>query len=199
MAWFYKSVTFLPEFRNNKVLATKCIQVLHGFNYAHSTRNIGVSFPLWCNETVGHAVSFVCTDKWELECLLTQSYFTNMRALGYFDISPLHIVPPDCTYAAFERKYAIDKTMPRIKDKRLRRLEMRASARGEQFDPSRYAKSETHIIEHYHSLKEKSSKDGSPFRLNIVKNCSPCRTSTGYFSSYGLANSENNYQIVPLV
>ncbi|MBV7297712.1 type I-F CRISPR-associated endoribonuclease Cas6/Csy4 [Enterovibrio paralichthyis] len=199
MKWFLKSIAFLPELRNNEALATKCIQVLHGFNYAHDTRKIGVSFPLWCNESVGRAITFVCTDKWELECLLKQSYFVKMQELGYFDVSTLQIAPKDCSYVAFERKHTIDKTMPGQKNKRLRRLEKRALARGEQFEPSRYAKSEAHIIEHYHSLKEQSSQNGSPFRLNIVKNCSPSRTPTGHFSSYGLANSEDNYQVVPLV
>ncbi|MEZ9640275.1 type I-F CRISPR-associated endoribonuclease Cas6/Csy4 [Vibrio cyclitrophicus] len=56
MKWYYKTVTFLPARCNNESLAAKCLRILHGFNYEYETRNIGVSFPLWSDDTIGNKI-----------------------------------------------------------------------------------------------------------------------------------------------
>lgn len=198
MDWYYRTITFLPGYRNNEAIAAKCIKALHRFNYKYQTRSIGVSFPLWAEETVGHKITFVSTNKMELDFLLSQRYFTQMTKLGYFSISTAQTVPDDCSYALFRRKQAIDKATSAGQAREIKRLERRAFERGEIFDPAYYSKSTTHAFHNYHSLEEDSS-GGNRFRLNIQMEFSERTKDTGAFSSYGLGNSENSLQLVPLI
>ena len=199
MTWYYQTVTFLPERRNNEALVARCIKILHGFNYRHKSRSIGVSFPHWCNETVGGKLSFVSTDVRELETLLSQHYFLAMQELEYFDISPCNTVPKSCCYASFRRNQAIDQSTPAGLNRKLKRLEKRANARGEIFDASRYSFNNNVTVGHYHSIQEHSDSSNSCFRLNIQKTMEGELRGDGIFSSYGLANSKNFPQTVPSI
>lgn len=198
MDWYYRTITFLPKYRNNEAIAAKCIKELHRFNYKYQTRSIGVSFPLWVQETVGRKITFVSTNKMELDFLLSRRYFTQMTKLGYFSISTAQTVPDDCSYALFRRKHAIDKATSAGQAREIKRLERRALERGEIFDPAYYSKSTTHAFHSYHSLEEDSS-GGNRFRLNIQMEFLESTKETGAFSSYGLGNSENSLQLVPLI
>lgn len=199
MNWYYKTVTFLPERCNNESLAAKCLQVLHGFNYEYETRNIGVSFPLWSDESIGNKVSFISTNRIELDLLLKQHYFTQMKHLHYFDISKTTIVPDTCKYVSFKRCQSIDKTSLARQATKMKRLEKRAIARGESFDYYSLKPKENFVIAHYHSLEEHSQSNKMGFRLNI--RIYPETTLKGdfVFSSYGLANTESSFQPVPLI
>ncbi|CAH0531724.1 hypothetical protein CTH30272_03972 [Allocatenococcus thiocycli] len=198
MDWYYRTITFLPEYRNNEVIAAKCLKELHRFNYKYQTRSIGVSFPLWAEETVGHKITFISTNKMELDFVLSRRYFTQMTKLGYFSISTAQIVPDNCSYALFRRKQSIDKATSAGQAREIKRLERRALERGEIFDPAYYSKSTTHAFHSYHSLKEDSS-GGNGFRLNIQMEQLEDTLSTGRFSSYGLGNTDNSLQVVPLI
>lgn len=199
MNWYYITITFLPEHRNNEAIAAKCIRILHGFSYRHETRGIGVSFPLWDQTTVGSKLTFVSTNQDELNTLVTQKYFKDMVELGYFNISELNVVPADCTYALFKRKQSIDKSTTGGQIRKLRRLEKRAKARGEAFDVStKINQHETNTVHHYHSLEEVSST-GNEFRLNIQMEPIESLVGEGSFSSYGLGNGGNSVQSVPLI
>ncbi|GHW11499.1 type I-F CRISPR-associated endoribonuclease Cas6/Csy4 [Vibrio cholerae] len=199
MKWYYKTITFLPELCNNESLAAKCLRVLHGFNYQYETRNIGVSFPLWCEATVGKKISFVSKNKIELDLLLKQHYFVQMEQLQYFHISNTGLVPEDCTYVSFRRCQSIDKVTAAGQARKIRRLEKRAISRGESFDPSSFAQKEHTAIAHYHSLGESSKQTNHNFRLNIRMLSEQHREGNSIFSSYGLSNSENSFQPVPLI
>ncbi len=198
MDWYYKTITFLPEYRNNEAIAAKCLKELHSFNYEYKTRSIGISFPLWNQDTVGQKITFVSTNKMELDFLLSRTYFTQMTKLGYFSISTAQIVPDDCSYVLFKRRQSIDKATPAGHARELKRLERRALERGEIFDPANYSKNTTHEFHNYHSLKEDSSS-GNGFRLNIQMEQSEDTINTGKFSSYGLGNTDNSSQVVPLI
>lgn len=198
MELYYRTITFLPEYRNNEAIAAKCLKELHSFNYEYKTRSIGVSFPLWNQETVGQKITFVSTNKMELDFLLSRRYFTQMIKLGYFSISFVQIVPDDCSYALFRRKQSIDKATPAGQARELKRLERRALERGEVFDPASYSKNTIHAFQSYHSLEEDSSS-GNRFRLNIQMENLEDTISTGRFSSYGLGNTDNSLQVVPLI
>ncbi|MEX3070461.1 type I-F CRISPR-associated endoribonuclease Cas6/Csy4 [Vibrio alginolyticus] len=199
MKWYYRTITFLPERCNNESLAAKCLRILHGFNYQYETRNIGVSFPLWCDDTVGNKVSFVSTNKIELDLLLKQHYFIQMEQLQYFHISNTDLVPKDCTYVSFRRCQSIDKVTAAGHARKIRRLEKRAQSRGEQFDPSSFAQEEHALLAHYHSLEESSQQTNRNFRLNIRMYSERHLEGASVFSSYGLSNSENSFQAVPLI
>ena len=199
MKWYYRTITFLPERCNNESLAAKCLRILHGFNYQYETRNIGISFPLWCDETVGKKISFVSTNKIELDLLLKQHYFVQMEKLQYFHISNTGLVPENCKYVSFKRCQSIDKTTPAGQTRKIRRLEQRAQSRGELFDPSSFAQKEHAVLAHYHSLEESSKQTNRNFRLNIRMISEQKQTGASVFSSYGLSNSENSIQPVPLI
>ncbi len=198
MDWYYRTITFLPEYQNNEAMAAKCIKELHRFNYKYQTRSIGVSFPLWSQETVGRKITFVSTNKMELDFLLSRRYFAQMTKLGYFSITTAQTVPDDCSYALFKRAQSIDKGTPAGRARKLKRLERRALERGEIFDPVAYARTTTYAFQNYHSLEEESS-DGKKFRLNIQMEIGEEMIDTGTFSSYGLGNTDNSSQVVPLI
>ncbi|AYV24659.1 type I-F CRISPR-associated endoribonuclease Cas6/Csy4 [Vibrio mediterranei] len=199
MNWYYRTVTFLPERCNNESLAARCLCVLHGFNYRYETRNTGVSFPLWCNETVGKKVSFVSTNKMELDLLLKQEYFVQMKKLQYFSISKTILVPEGCRYVSFKRCQSIDKVTTAGHERKIRRLEKRAKSRGEPFDPSSFTPKEHTVLSHYYSLEEFSSKTNNNFRLNVRMFSEQHNEGDSVFSSYGLSNSEHSLQPVPLI
>ncbi|EHR4992585.1 type I-F CRISPR-associated endoribonuclease Cas6/Csy4 [Vibrio parahaemolyticus] len=199
MSWFYKTVTFLPERCDNEVLAAKCLSILHGFNYKYDTRSIGVSFPDWCDDTVGKKLTFISTSKAELDLLLKHHYFIQMRRLDYFDISATTKIPDDCEYAAFTRNQSIDKASAAGQARKLRRLEKRAIARGEAFNPALIKQKELIVLPHYHSLEVSSQSKNSIFRLNIQMKATHSFEGSSIFSSYGLSNTENSYQAVPLI
>lgn len=195
MEWFYRAITFLPERCNNEVLVGKCLRVLHGFNYEYKTNSIGVSFPLWCEETIGSQLTFVSQERMQLDFLLRQKYFDDMARIGYFLISKTKVVPSDCGFVAYERNCGIDRSTVAGQAKQLRRLQARAEARGEFFDLKQYhLKCELRVEQQYHSIGDVSQKS---FRLNLIRVTELNRVSTGCFSSYGLANSEDHYQAVP--
>lgn len=199
MKWYYKTVTFLPARCNNESLAAKCLRILHGFNYEYETRNIGVSFPLWSDYTIGNKISFVSTNKIELDLLLKQHYFTQMKELHYFDISNTKVVPDGCEYVSFKRCQSIDKATPVGQARKAKRLKKRAEERGEEFDLSSFKQHEVVALHHYHSLEEDSKSRGGSFRLNIRMFKETCLDGDALFSSYGLANTENTFQPVPII
>jgi len=199
MSWFYKTVTFLPERCDNEVLAAKCLSILHGFNYKYDTRSIGVSFPDWCDETVGKRLTFISTSKVELDLLLKHQYFNQMRQLSYFDISATATIADDCEYVLFVRNQSIDKSTAAGQARKLRRLEKRAIARGEAFNSALIKQKELIVFPHYHSLEVGSQSKNRIFRLNIQMKVTHSFEGSSMFSSYGLSNTENSYQAVPLI
>ncbi|PNH79168.1 type I-F CRISPR-associated endoribonuclease Cas6/Csy4 [Vibrio diazotrophicus] len=198
MNWYYRTITFLPEYRNNEALAAKCIKELHSFNYKYSTRSIGISFPLWTQETIGRKLTFVSTNKMELDFLISRTYFNQMVKLSYFSISNSRAVPEDCSYALFSRKQSIDKSTSSGLARKLKRLGRRALERGETFNPALYSKNVQIEFQHYHSLEEESSS-GDKFSLRIQMNLSVDNKGKAIFSSYGLGNSEGGLRLVPLI
>ncbi|MFA0338886.1 type I-F CRISPR-associated endoribonuclease Cas6/Csy4 [Vibrio breoganii] len=199
MKWYYKTVTFLPARCNNESLAAKCLRILHGFNYEYETRNIGVSFPLWSDDTIGNKISFVSTNKIELDLLLKQQYFNQMKELRYFDISKTMFVPDHCEYVSFKRCQSIDKTTPAGQARKLKRLKKRAEARGKELDLPSLKQQDIVTLHHYHSLEEESKSRDDSFRLNIRMFKEPSLDGDALFSSYGLANAENTFQAVPFI
>ncbi|MFA0256016.1 type I-F CRISPR-associated endoribonuclease Cas6/Csy4 [Vibrio breoganii] len=199
MNWYFKTVTFLPAQCNNESLAAKCLRVLHGFNYEYETRNVGVSFPLWCDDTVGSKLSFVSKNRVELDLLLKQQYFIQMQELGYFNISKTTLVPEGCKYVSFKRCQSIDKLTPAGQARIARRSIKRAKERGEALDVNSLIQKEHVVMKHYHSLEEYSKSKKSNFRLNIRMSYEQDAKGDFIFSSYGLANTEGSFQSVPLV
>lgn len=199
MQWYYRTVTFLPKQCDNELLAAKCINVLHGFNYKHHSRSVGVSFPLWNDQTVGNKVSFVSTKPTELDLLLNQAYFRQMATLGYFQLSTQSSVPDSQSYASFKRDQSIAKTTASGHSARLRRLEKRANLRNEPFNARNFQQIDTIMVPHHHSLELHSKGNGHSFTLNICMSVEFDLNEAAIFSSYGLANADKSFQQVPWV
>ncbi|QUM76168.1 type I-F CRISPR-associated endoribonuclease Cas6/Csy4 [Moritella sp. 24] len=198
MNWYYINIGFLPKHCNNEVLAAKCIRELHRFNYKYDTRNIGISFPQWNQETVGGTITFVSTNRIELEFIISRQYFKEMNELKNFQISQVNEVPPNCSFALFKRNQSIDKSTAAGQTRTSMRLEKRALARGEIYNPRKLQKDVT-VTKHYHSLAETSSTKQRNFRLNIQMSASSTMQGCGVFSSYGLSNGDKRFQSVPLI
>ena len=199
MNWYYISIHFISTHCNNEVLAAKCIKILHGFSHRNNIRSIGISFPDWCEETVGNKISFVSTDKIILESLIKQKYFIEMHKLGFFTISETFVAPTDCDFVSFKRCQKIDKSSAAGFNRKIQRLAKRAQARGEEFDFTKYNKHKQYDFKSYHSLEENSKSKERDFRLNIQKTNEVNLNDIPLFSSYGLANTENSIQSVPFV
>ncbi|WP_413478997.1 type I-F CRISPR-associated endoribonuclease Cas6/Csy4 [Vibrio hibernica] len=199
MQWYYRTVTFLPKLCDNELLAAKCINVLHGFSYKYYSRSVGVSFPLWDDQTVGNKISFVSTKSVELDFLLSQAYFHQMVMLGYFHISILSSVPENHSYVSFKREQSIAKTTTSGHSARLRRLEKRANLRNETFNARNFQQRDTVMVPHHHSLELHSKGNGNFFTVNICMSVESDLNEAAIFSSYGLANSDKSFQQVPWV
>ncbi|MHA2940397.1 type I-F CRISPR-associated endoribonuclease Cas6/Csy4 [Vibrio sp. RC27] len=199
MAWYYRSVTFLPEHRNNEVLVGKCLKKLHSFCKKYKTNAIGVSFPCWTEETIGNRITFVSQDPMKLDFLLSQTYFREMELLGYFVITSCTNVPTDCTYVLFRRNQMIDETTQLGQERKARRREARAIKRGEDTSIPKNIQQTIFIVEHYHSVPMSSKSKKSKFRLNIQRELEPPSIEKSRFTSYGLSNKVDCLQSVPLI
>lgn len=197
MQRFFKTVQFLPEDKNNEVLVGNCIHVLHGVCKRHNINNIGISFPDWCNETVGERITFVSTDQQNLEYLLNQEYFFRMLQLKYFSISDTKLVTSAPTQeAVFIRNQAIDNSSPSAVRRDIKRAKKRALERGIQYiEP--YASSQK-TFEHYHRIPVASQSTKTDFKINIQQ-LKVNQKVEGHFGNYGLSNKSDKQCSVPII
>jgi CRISPR-associated endonuclease Csy4 len=194
---FFKTVTFLPKDRNNEVITGNCIHILHGVCKRHQINDIGISFPKWCNETVGNEITFISTNSKNLEFLLNQQYFFQMVRLNYFNISTIEPVPTHVeNNAIFIRNQTIDNSFPGALQRNRKRAEKRALARGESYSAPYFPIK--HELAHYHTIAVSSGSKQTNFRLNIqmINLDAPIE---GEFTSYGLSNKSDKRCSVPLI
>jgi CRISPR-associated endonuclease Csy4 len=197
MELYYRKITFLPKIKNNEALVGHCLKVLHGICTKYTINTIGVSFPEWEKETIGDKISFISPNPLELDFLLQQTYFAEMTALGYFNISESTTVPEECNLAVFRRNQKIDQATPNGLRIRAERLAKRAMNRGDsliQHTPKDL------VFEHYHSIPVTSTRNGKSFRLNLqYQQLDTVTYGQWAFSSYGLANQELKSCPVPVI
>ncbi|HBK3325401.1 TPA: type I-F CRISPR-associated endoribonuclease Cas6/Csy4 [Vibrio parahaemolyticus] len=199
MTWYYKSVSFLPQHRNNEVLVGKCLKKLHGFCKKYKSTDIGVSFPDWAEDTIGNRITFVSQDPMKLDFLLQQHYFQEMKTLGYFSITECMEVPKDCAYASFRRNQEVDESTAKGQARKARRRKARAFERGEDISIREELEKTTFIFEHYHSIRIFSKSKGREFPLNIQRELEIPDVENSKFTSYGLSNKKDCQQSVPLI
>lgn len=197
MQRFYKTVTFLPEEKNNEVLTGNCINILHGVCRKHNINDIGISFPDWCHDTVGERITLVSTNQKNLDYLLNQEYFFRMQQLCFFSISDTKIVIPDSIQEAiFIRNQTIDNSYPGAVNRDIKRAKKRASQRGEEYIVPYATNQKT--FDHYHRIKFTSQSKKTDFSLNIQK-LKVSQKIEGHFGSYGLSNKTDKQCSVPLI
>jgi len=197
MILYYRTVTFLPKIKNNEALVGHCLKVLHGVCTKYTINTIGVSFPEWGEETIGDKISFISPNQLELDFLLQQTYFSEMTALGYLNISQSKSVPEQCNLAVFRRNQKIDQATPNGQRIKAERLAKRAINRGDS--PIRFAPKDL-VLGHYHSIPITSTRSGKSFRLNLqYQPLDTVPDGQWTFSSYGLANQELESGPVPVI
>jgi CRISPR-associated endonuclease Csy4 len=134
---YYFVVEFLPKEANLALLLGRCISIMHGFICKHNIQGIGVSLPRWSDTSIGNKIAFIHYDESILKSLKQQSYFQDMKDCGFFKLSEVSLVPNDCKEVRFKRNQSIAKIYVGGSRRRLKRLEKRALARGEVFNPKK--------------------------------------------------------------
>lgn len=197
MTYFFKTVTFLPKNKDNETLVGRCIQILHRVCMGYSINDIGISFPNWGMSTIGDRITFISTDRKNLEFLLNQQYFFEMEKLGYFSICDTEeIIESSEKNVLFIRNQSIDNSFPGALRRDLKRGEIRTLERGEQYSP--IYEGQCINIGHYHSIPVTSGSKKTDFRLNITMQ-ELNKPINGIFTSYGLSNKTDKQCSVPLI
>lgn len=191
---FYFVVKFLPQGADERLLAGRCIRVLHGFLIGNDISGIGVTFPDWSVKTIGKQMAFVSSDKTALQFLRSQQYFEDMAAQGFFSVSGVEIVPADCKEVRFKRNQRISKHSVNGKRRRLQRAKRRAEERGEEFLPRKIEVVGPSGL--LHSVCMSSRSNNQQFILNIEKE-DLAGESGSIYNNYGLATDTNHHGTVP--
>jgi len=194
MQRYYFSVHFLPKQANLALLTGRCISIMHGFILKHNIEGMGVTFPAWSDSSIGNVIAFVHTDKEILTHLKEQAYLVDMQDCGFFKLSQVLAVPDSCEEVRFIRNQAVAKIFTGESRRRLKRLQKRASARGEDFNPKKIEAPREIDIFHRVAMTSKSSQED--YILHIQKQDVDCQAEPD-FSNYGLASNEKFKGTVP--
>jgi len=194
MQRYYFTVHFLPKQANLALLTGRCISIMHGFILKHYIEGMGVTFPAWSDSSIGNEIAFVYTDKEILNTLKDQAYFVDMQDCGFFKVSQVLVVPDSCKELRFIRNQAIAKIFTGESRRRLKRLQKRALARGEDFNPKKLEAPREIDIFHRVAMTSKSSQED--YILHIQKQDVDCQAEP-IFNNYGLASNEKFKGTVP--
>ncbi len=187
MKRYYFMVRFLPEQANLALLTGRCISIMHGFICKHEIQGLGVSFPAWSDASIGDVIAFVHTDMEVLNELKQQSYFQDMRECGVFKVGNVEAVPDGCGEIRFKRNQGIKKMFVGETRRRLKRLEKRALARGEVFNPNK--SNEPRELDIFHCIAIGSASTEQDFLLHVQKE-NVKKREEAEFNQYGLATNQ---------
>ena len=141
-----------------------------------------------------NVIAFVHTDKEILTHLKEQAYFVDMQDCGFFKISQISTVPDSCQEVRFIRNQAVAKIFTGESRRRLKRLQKRALARGEDFNPKKLVAPREVDIFHRIAMTSKSSQED--YILHIQKQNADCQAEPT-FSNYGFSSNEKFKGTVP--
>ncbi|MEZ9819885.1 type I-F CRISPR-associated endoribonuclease Cas6/Csy4 [Shewanella sp. 10N.286.45.A1] len=194
MKRYYLMVRFLPEQANLALLTGRCISIMHGFICKHEIEGLGVSFPAWSDASIGNMMAFVHTDIGVLNKLRLQGYFQDMQECGFFSVGNVEAVPDGCTEVRFKRNQNIAKIFVGETRRRLKRLEKRALARGEVFNPNK--NTEPRERDAFHRIAMSSDKSQQDYLLHIQRGVVDKQLEP-MFNSYGFATNQQLNGTVP--
>ncbi|MGO3442297.1 MAG: type I-F CRISPR-associated endoribonuclease Cas6/Csy4 [Pseudoalteromonas distincta] len=194
MQRYYFIVQFLPKQANLALLTGRCISIMHGFILKHNIEGMGVTFPAWSDSSIGNVIAFVHKDMEILNSLKEQAYFVDMQDCGFFKISQILAVPESCKEIRFIRNQAVAKIFTGESRRRLKRLQKRALARGENFNPKKIEAPIEVDIFHRVAMTSKSSQED--YILHIQKQNADSQVEPD-FSNYGFASNEKFKGTVP--
>jgi CRISPR-associated endonuclease Csy4 len=167
MKRYYFYIKFLLPDSDPKLLAGRCISMLHGFINKHQLNGIGVSFPQWSAKNLGQSIAFVSQNQEHIIKLREQSYFKFMKNEGFFELSEVQLVPIDLSEVSFVRNQSVAKLFVGEKRRRLKRAKRRAKERGEEFAPD--STTNSNEFRNFHRVKAISKSKGQSFILHIQK------------------------------
>ena len=191
MKRYFFTIDFLLPDSDPELLAGRSISVLHGFLIRRGLK----SFPLWSQDSIGHAIGFTSTDAESLCSLCSQPYFESMSLNGFFNLSEVAPVPDGLGEVRFVRNQGIAKCFVGEQRRRLARAKRRAEARGEVFDPKRL--NFERELEHFHRAVMYSQSKEQRFILHVQKEQAKEGAFSFEFNHYGLATKEQKRGTVP--
>ncbi len=194
MKRYYFYIKFLLADSDPKLLAGRCISMLHGFINKHKLNGIGVSFPQWSTKNLGRSIAFVSQSQEHIIKLRKQSYFKFMKNEGFFELSEVLLVPTDLPEVSFVRNQGVAKLFVGEKRRRLKRSMRRARARGEEFDPD--STTNNSEFKKFHRVKAISKSKGQSFILHIQKREEVDEVCLEY-NGYGFATNKEINGSVP--
>jgi len=183
---YFFVINYLPVNADPSLLAGRCISTLHGYATHHPNTQIGVSFPDWCDTTIGHSIAFVSIHRSQLEAFRKREYFQVMETNNLFALSQVIKAPHSCSEVQFIRNQNVAKIFVGGRKRILARAKRRAEARGEIF----HLKSpvDTKEVGIFHCVSMQSISSGQSYVLCIQKRS--CEGLTrGVYSNYGLASN----------
>ena len=109
------------------------------------------------------------------------------RSCEFFSVGDVEAVPNDCEEVRFKRNQNIAKIFVGETRRRLKRLEKRALARGEVFDPAK--SNESRELEFFHRIAMSSDRSHQDYLLHIQRAMVGKRLEP-MFNSYGFATNK---------
>ncbi|KLV09225.1 CRISPR-associated protein Csy4 [Photobacterium aquae] len=193
---YYFTIQYIPTHADFGLLAGRCIYQMHKFmvNNPLAMNQIGVSFPMWEDGSVGNIIAFISEDKELMVGLLFQPYFSLMVKEGLFEISSVCEVPTDSPEVRFVRNQTIGKSFIGSKKRRIKRSMARAELSGAEY--SLPVAVEERVVDHFHRVPISSGSSGHDYILHIQKEVASER-SVANFNSYGLATNQEKRGTVP--
>lgn len=187
-------IKFIPEKVDEKLLAGRCIKILHYHHVKYSEFSVGVGFPAWTCESIGRHISFSGMSSRQILDLNEDHYFRFMKNEGFFDVSDVFEVPEHVCDSRFVRNQGVSKCFAGEKRRRMLRAKRRAELRGEPFVPENTL--DGRVIDNYHVAYVDSSSTNQRFALFIQKEIASDEVSSGY-NAYGLATNSHHRGTVP--
>ena len=194
MKRYYFMVTFLPKEANLILLMGRCVNVMHDYISKYAIQGMGVSLPVWSDSSIGNIITFIHTDASILNKLSENEYFQDMKEFGFFKLSDVIPVPDNCGEVRFIRNQYIAKKFVGETRRRLKRLQKRALARGEEFNPKKSSFLREFDIFHRIPVSSKSSQED--YILHIQKEINALQGEP-IFNSYGFATNIECQGTVP--
>jgi CRISPR-associated endonuclease Csy4 len=187
-------IEFLPKEANLPLLIGRCISILHACICKRKVKGLGVTLPAWSEKTIGNKIAFVHSDESVLNSLKLQPYFKEMNDYRLFKLSDVSLAPDDCSEVRFKRNQSIAKIFVGESRRRLKRLEKRALARGENFisKKSHYSRE----LDIFHRIPTSSNSKKTDFIQHIQKENVNCKEAPN-FTSYGFATNVIQNGTVP--
>ncbi len=182
---------------NNELMVGRCLKVLHGYHYKQSSNSIGVTFPEYCNKTIGSIIGFVSEDQRSLQELMSHHYFQQMQRLKKFFVHGVIAVPENVPEVRYSKEQKIDKYSEAGRQRRLRRGQRIAAKNGYEYEPRRDSAGSERCIQLFHEVPMTSSNRPSQLFYYRIQQHRADTTNCDGYTSYGLANQENAKGTVP--